>query len=276
MSEQESGVRRSTPQLRHARRPGGLVLAVVVAIAAAAGASARDAAPVGADVGPPWSGHDVRRAVAGGDGPVTYVPPVAAPVADPFRPPATPYGPGNRGVEYATAPGDEVRASAAGQVLFAGAVAGARHVTLGHADGVRTSYSFLASVEVVAGERVARGDLLGTAGDRLHMGARVGDVYLDPAALFAASDGVQAELLPLEAPTGRPTAERQALTDIASTAGWQQPGADDVGRWLGAGSAAMPGGAPDERRRALVGAVATAEAIGPVSGVLGASGSRAR
>ena len=34
-------------------------------------------------------------------GSVIYTPPVDAPIQDPFRPPATPYGPGNRGIEYA-------------------------------------------------------------------------------------------------------------------------------------------------------------------------------
>ncbi|HEX6237328.1 MAG TPA: M23 family metallopeptidase [Acidimicrobiales bacterium] len=265
MFEPESGVRRSARHTRHARRPGGLVTVVVVATAVAAGALAREIPPVGADGNPTRSGPPLDRVVVGGEGSVTYVPPVAAPAADPFRPPATPYGPGNRGIEYATSSGDEVRASAAGKVLFAGHVAGALHVTLGHADGVRTSYSFLASVEVARGQRVAQGDRLGTAGGRLHVGARIGDVYLDPAVLFAASGGVQVELLPLETPTSR------------STAAWEPPGAGDVGGWLGAGSAVMPGGAPGERRRAMVGAVATREAIGLLTGVLGAgSGSTTR
>ena len=35
---------------------------------------------------------------------VGYAPPVDAPVTDPFRPPTSPYGPGNRGVEYASVP----------------------------------------------------------------------------------------------------------------------------------------------------------------------------
>ena len=47
---------------------------------------------------------------AGADPPPAYVPPVDAPVVDPFRPPAGPYGAGNRGLEYGTRPGTEVRA----------------------------------------------------------------------------------------------------------------------------------------------------------------------
>jgi murein DD-endopeptidase MepM/ murein hydrolase activator NlpD len=98
------------------------------------------------------------------DPPVVHTPPVDAPVVDPFRPPAGPYGPGNRGIEYATRPGTAVRASAAGTVSFAGQVGGRLHVTVAHPGGVRTSYSFLATVAVGAGDAVAQGDVVGTAG----------------------------------------------------------------------------------------------------------------
>ena len=84
-------------------------------------------------------------------GSVRYRPPVDAPVTDPFRPPLTPYGPGNRGIEYATVPGTLVRAAADGLVVFAGPVAGALHVTVLHGDGIRTSYSFLAVIRVRRG-----------------------------------------------------------------------------------------------------------------------------
>src|SRR3954447_6175941 len=63
---------------------------------------------------------------------VVYRPPVDAPVHDPFRAPVGPYGPGHRGIEYDTAPGTPVGASAEGTVLFAGDVAGARWVTIRH------------------------------------------------------------------------------------------------------------------------------------------------
>src|SRR5688572_29153669 len=94
-----------------------------------------------------------------------YVPPVDAPVLDPFRPPASRYGPGNRGLEYDTAPGTPVAAVADGRVTFAGSVAGSLHVTILHEDGLRTTYSFLARVEVVAGQRLQQRDVVGvTAG----------------------------------------------------------------------------------------------------------------
>src|SRR3546814_801139 len=122
-------------------------------------------------------------AAAPGD-PPGYVPPVDAPVADPFRAPERPYGAGNRGLQYDTEPGTEVRASSGGRVTFAGSVAGTRHVTILHPDGLRTSYSFLDDVAVVVGQRVEQGDVVGTTVDDLHLGARLGDAYLDPAALF--------------------------------------------------------------------------------------------
>src|SRR5688572_20305038 len=97
-----------------------------------------------------------------------HVPPVEAAVADPFRAPADPFGAGNRGIEYATEAGSEVRASADGVVVFAGSVAGSRHVTVRHPDGVRTSYSFLDTVAVAVGQRVAQGQPVGVTEGRLH------------------------------------------------------------------------------------------------------------
>lgn len=113
-----------------------------------------------------------------------FVPPVDAPVVDSFRPPEHPYGPGNRGWEYDTEPGAEVTAAGAGIVSFAGQVGGPLHVTVAHGGGLRTTYSFLQSVDVVAGSTVTAGTRVGTAGDSLHFGARLGDRYIDPAMLF--------------------------------------------------------------------------------------------
>src|SRR5919202_725435 len=52
------------------------------------------------------------------------------------------------------------------------------------ADGIRTSYSFLRSLDVQRGAHVRRAQPVGTAGDRLHFGARAGDAYVDPAVLL--------------------------------------------------------------------------------------------
>ncbi len=116
---------------------------------------------------------------------VTYVEPVAGRVTDPFRPPKTPYGAGNRGLQYDTVPGSVARASAAGRVTFAGQVGGALHVVVQHADGVRTSESFLRTVRVRAGQVVTQGEAIGTTGSSFHFGARIGDAYIDPAILLA-------------------------------------------------------------------------------------------
>ena len=128
---------------------------------------------------------------------VTYEAPVTGPVTDPFRPPATPYGPGNRGLEHATEPGGPVRAAAAGRVTFAGAVAGTLHVTVLHADRARTTYSGLASVAVEAGQAVDAGQEVGTSGATLLWTLRLGEAYLDPAVALAASGRGGVRLVPV-------------------------------------------------------------------------------
>ena len=204
---------------RGLHRRGRLPAAVAVALAAA---SPWPAVPAGAQpsqAAPP---------------PPAYSPPVAAPITDPFRPPAGPYGAGNRGLEYDTEPGDPVRASADGTVVFAGPVAGALHVTLRHDDGVRTSYSFLRTIGVVLGQRVQAGRQIATAGDRLHFGARSGDAYFDPASLFVGGE-VAVELLPFEIPPGSsPASEARALAQLAleGGGGFAIPGVGAALGWL--------------------------------------------
>jgi hypothetical protein len=119
--------------------------------------------------------------------PVAYQAPVQAPVRDRFRPPASPYGPGNRGLEYATTPGQRVGAAAPGAVTFAGTVAGTRYVTVLHADRVRTTYGGLQAIAVAAGDEVGAGQPVGVAGDVVLWTARLATAYLDPAVLLGAS-----------------------------------------------------------------------------------------
>ncbi|MGE3619679.1 MAG: peptidoglycan DD-metalloendopeptidase family protein [Acidimicrobiia bacterium] len=162
----------------------------------------------------------------------THLPPVEAPVADPFRPPADPYASGNRGIEYATEPGAPVRATAGGEVLFAGPVGGALHVTVEHPDGVRTSYSFLERVEVVVGQPVEQGQVIGRSTRRLHLGARLGDAYFDPAALFAPA-AVEVHLIPFDVPLpGGVAGERSALRRMVG--GLVRKGREVVGDAAGA------------------------------------------
>ncbi len=162
-------------------------------------------------------------------GEVVYIPPVDAPISDPFRPPPHRFGPGNRGIEYATEPGTPVRAVAAGEVTFAGQVAGALHVTVVHADGLRSTLSYLASIGVRRGETVERGQSLGTAGPRTHLGVRAGDDYLDPASLFTRPTG-RVRLIPTsEAPSPSVAAERAA---IAAWMAEQRSGLGEGADWL--------------------------------------------
>jgi murein DD-endopeptidase MepM/ murein hydrolase activator NlpD len=109
-----------------------------------------------------------------------WQPPVSAPVADPFRAPACPWCPGNRGIEYRTRPGTQVRAVAAGRVTFAGSVAGERYVVVRHADGRRATYGNLASIAVSEGDAVVARSIVGTASPATHFGLRRGDTYVDP------------------------------------------------------------------------------------------------
>jgi triacylglycerol esterase/lipase EstA (alpha/beta hydrolase family) len=124
--------------------------------------------------------------------------PVQGAVVRPFQQPSSIYGPGHRGVDFAAtaAAGMPVRAANDGVVSFAGWVAGTLHVTIAHDGNLRTSYSFLQSINVREGQAVARGDVVGTAGGVgpdhdggvLHFGLRVGDRYVDPMVLFRPDD----------------------------------------------------------------------------------------
>ncbi len=116
---------------------------------------------------------------------IGWVPPIDAPIADPFRPPLSRYSAGNRGIEYAVAGGEAVVAVAAGRVTFIGAVGGSRFVVLSHPDGLRSTYAFVAEILVVKGQSVERGELIARASIGFHLTARSGDEYIDPALLFA-------------------------------------------------------------------------------------------
>lgn len=165
---------------------------------------------------------------AGAEGPqpspVTYAPPVDAPVVDTFRPPRSPYASGNRGVDYATAPGGPVRSAAPGVVAFAGSVAGGLHVVVLHPDGIRTSYSFLRSVAVRRGQPLVPGQLVGTAGPSVHFGARAGDAYLDPLVLLASSAGAGSRVFLVPEPDRKLRTEQQERRGLVGFLA-QAPGA---------------------------------------------------
>ncbi|MFI1173006.1 murein hydrolase activator EnvC family protein [Streptomyces melanogenes] len=131
-----------------------------------------------------------------------------------WDPPATPYGPGHRGIDLAAPPGTEIRAVAAGRVTFAGPVGGRGVLTI-TLDGpgsppLRTTYEPVRAL-VGEGERVSAGQPVAVveaamepdadhhpsphcAESCLHWGLKRGDVYLNPLALVR---GGHARLLPV-------------------------------------------------------------------------------
>ncbi len=129
-------------------------------------------------------------------------------MVDPFREPSGPYGPGNRGLEYATTPGGTARSIGSGVVVFSGQVAGRLVVSVSHPDGLRSALTGLGSVTVAVGTVVAPGTPLGTTLVRLHLGVRSGGRYLDPALLFGSGPPRRAVLVPGpgRAPLGGPGA----------------------------------------------------------------------
>lgn len=129
---------------------------------------------------------------------VGFQPPTSAVVIDPFRPPASPFGPGNRGLTYATVAGSPVSAIGAGVVRFAGPIAGQWYVTVGHSADMDSTYSFLASVVVSAGDVVRGGDVVGLAGALpFHLGVRRNGAYVDPATVLgSAPSHLRARLVP--------------------------------------------------------------------------------
>lgn len=153
--------------------------------------------------------HDVRRAPRQQFGwPLPGSPTVVAP----FQAPKFRYGPGHRGVDLAAVPGAPVLAAGGGTVVFTGTVAGRGVVAVDHPGGLRTTYEPV-SATVTAGQRVAKGDRIGTVQPGhpgcavtvcLHWGAfrnreqggrDSGKEYLDPLQLIIA---VRVRLLPVD------------------------------------------------------------------------------
>ena len=119
--------------------------------------------------------------------PPVLAPPVDAVIERHFEAPASDYGPGHRGIDYAIASGTRVRAAGDGVVSWAGSVAGNLSVTIDHGAGLESTYSMLASLEVTRGETVDEGRFVGTVGrdhegasGGLHFGVKLHDEYVDP------------------------------------------------------------------------------------------------
>lgn len=187
----------------------GLVGALVLGGAVGGGAASPSAAAAGVGpgtaagpTGPPAPGDEQVGAKAeetgvGGDE-VAYGWPLrpTPQVTRRFEEPPFRYGRGHRGADLRGVPGQVVVAARAGEVVFAGPVAGRGVVSVRHPDGLRTTYEPVrATVQV--GVRVALGDPIGVlepghpacpAEACLHWGLRRGSGsaadYLDPLVLL--------------------------------------------------------------------------------------------
>uniref|UniRef100_UPI00194F901C M23 family metallopeptidase n=1 Tax=Micromonospora lutea TaxID=419825 RepID=UPI00194F901C len=119
-----------------------------------------------------------------------------------FDPPHRPWLAGHRGVDLRASAATTIRAAGAGTILFAGMVVNRPVVTVGHANGLRTTYEPVRPA-VTIGTLVPAGAPLGSllpghagcpGAACLHWGLRQGSDYLDPLALLGLG---RARLLPL-------------------------------------------------------------------------------
>lgn len=112
------------------------------------------------------------------------VPPVPGGIVDNWRPPSSPYGPGNQGVDLRALSGEPVLSVGDGVVTFAGQVGGRLFVVIDVGGGLRVTLGFLASIRVRTGQSVRNRDLVAYAKGPVHVGARLGTTYIDPRPLF--------------------------------------------------------------------------------------------
>ncbi|MGH1490931.1 MAG: murein hydrolase activator EnvC family protein [Acidimicrobiales bacterium] len=134
--------------------------------------------------------------------------PVDAPIVDGFRPPSTPYGPGNLGLEYQTAAGDPVSAATSGMVSFAGQVGGPLYLVVQHESGLRVTYSFLQRIDVAVGEVLTQGQPVAEANTGFHLTVRDGPTYIDPMPFMADFQCYLVRLVPVPDAPGRVIAAR--------------------------------------------------------------------
>ncbi len=141
-----------------------------------------------------------------------------------FEPPRSAYGAGHRGVDLRAALGAPVLAAGAGQVSYAGLLAGRGVVTVTHPDGLRTTYEPL-TVAVRVGQAVGAGGVLGHLATGhascrpgtvcLHWGLLRGQTYLDPLSLVVPT---RMRLLPLGVTPGAPAPGGAVPREVARTA----------------------------------------------------------
>ena len=116
---------------------------------------------------------------------VSLTPPVPGGIVDNWRPPSSPYGPGNRGVDLRASVGDPVFSVGDGTVTFAGQVGGRVFVVIDTGAGLRITLGFLSRALVRTGQGVKAREVVAYANGPVHVGARQGTTYVDPRPLFA-------------------------------------------------------------------------------------------
>lgn len=161
-----------------------------------------------------------------------------------FRPPASDYGPGHRGVDLAGRAGQSVLAAGAGRIGFAGRIAGRGVVTVIHG-ALRTTYEPVRSTRRV-GEAVGAGERIGRLEPGrghcpgrvcLHWGLLRGATYLNPLLLFGYG---HARLLPVLGVPAPPSSRPPGVLARVGTAGHP----DRRGRgWTSGAAATVLGGA---------------------------------
>ncbi|RIK05368.1 MAG: hypothetical protein DCC49_12595 [Acidobacteria bacterium] len=102
------------------------------------------------------------------------------------------YASGHAGIDFYAPRASAVRSAAPGRVVFAGSVAGNTSITISHAGGWLTTYSFLLEVKVSRGEEVGSGREIGLSGqghvpgsEGIHFSLRLDGEYRDPAPFFS-------------------------------------------------------------------------------------------
>jgi murein DD-endopeptidase MepM/ murein hydrolase activator NlpD len=163
-----------------------------------------------------------------------------------FEPPLNPYAAGHRGVDLAGVPNEPVTAAAAGEVSYAGNLAGRGVVVVVHGS-LRTTYEPVKAT-VRRGMHVERGEQIGTLDPGhagcpvsacLHWGLLRGEQYLDPMTMLTRT---QIRLLPLTAQLGatniadsKPTLTARAATAIPANPSAPSPLAWSLATLAGGG-----------------------------------------
>ena len=118
--------------------------------------------------------------------PISLSPPLATASGDRFGPRGARF---HTGIDYSAPVGTPVGAAGAGDVTYAGPLAGGwgKVVTIAHGSGVRTMYAHLSAVRTQVGRRVEAGETIGlvgstgiSSGPHLHFEVRVRGAAVDP------------------------------------------------------------------------------------------------